>query len=79
MGDLENIGTEIWLADGDIVDFYGFPYSTRMVVVRLASGMLWVWSPIALSENLRKQVDALGRVAHLVSPNKIHHLYLADW
>ncbi len=79
MSNLEAVGNEIWLADGEIVDFYGFPYSTRMVVVRLRNGLLWIWSPIALSGNLRTQIDELGRVAHLVSPNKIHHLYLADW
>jgi hypothetical protein len=79
MNDLEAVGDGIWLVEGGNVDFYGFPYSTRMVIVRLSSGLLWVWSPIALSENLRRQVDELGRVAHLVSPNRIHHLYLADW
>jgi hypothetical protein len=79
MGDLQAIGNEIWLAEGELVDFYGFPYPTRMAVVRLASGLLWIWSPIALTANLRNEIDALGRVAHLVSPNKIHHLYLADW
>ncbi|MGD8830984.1 MAG: DUF4336 domain-containing protein [Pseudomonadales bacterium] len=79
MTDLVPIDEGIWLCDGDIVDFYGFPYPTRMVVIRLASGLLWVWSPIALSANLMTEVDALGRVGHLVSPNKIHHLYLQDW
>lgn len=76
---LEPIADDVWLADGEIVDFYGFPYPTRMVIVRLSSGLLWVWSPIGLSANLRKQVDELGRVAHLVSPNKIHHLFLDEW
>lgn len=79
MSNLTQVGEEIWLAEGSIVNFYGFPYSTRMVVVRLRNGLLWVWSPIAITENLRREVDALGRVAHLVSPNKIHHLYLSDW
>jgi hypothetical protein len=76
---LESIGPDIWLADGALVDFYGFPYPTRMVAVRLSNGLVWVWSPIGLSANLRVEVDEIGRVAHLVSPNKIHHLYLADW
>jgi hypothetical protein len=76
---LEPVDNGIWLAEGGIVDFYGFPYPTRMVVIRLAGDLLWIWSPIALSANLRKEVDALGRVAHLVSPNRIHHLYLGDW
>jgi len=73
------IGENIWLADGGIVDFYGFPYPTRSVVVRLSDGALWVWSPINLTKTLQDELDALGRVTHLVSPNKIHHLFLSDW
>ncbi len=76
---LEQIGDDIWIANGDIVNFYGFPYSTRCVVVQLANGTLWVWSPIALTDSLGTEIDALGRPAHLVSPNKLHHLYLQDW
>ncbi len=76
---LERVAEDVWLAEGDPVDFYGFPYPTRCVVVRLADGALWVWSPIQLSAPLREAVDRLGRPGHLVSPNKLHHLYLADW
>ncbi len=76
---LEAIDDSIWLAEGEIVSFYGFPYPTRAVIVRLDGGALWVWSPIALTPALRASVDALGTVAHLVSPNKLHHLYLQDW
>ncbi len=75
----ERIDDAIWLVEGEIVDFYGFPYNTRSVIVRLAGGDLWVWSPITLSDTLKSQVDALGRVAHLVSPNSIHHLFLGEW
>jgi hypothetical protein len=32
-----------------------------------------------LSAALHGEVVALGPVRHLVSPNKIHHLYLQDW
>ena len=76
---LEKIGDAIWLAEGDIVNFFGFAYPTRALVVRLADDTLWIWSPIRLSPELQAEVEALGRVGHLVSPNKIHHLYLADW
>jgi hypothetical protein len=76
---LEAIDTSIWLAEGEIVNFYGFPYPTRSVIVRLDSGKLWIWSPIALTPDLRAEVSSLGAVAHLVSPNKLHHLYLQDW
>ncbi len=76
---LEAIGDSIWLAEGEIVSFYGFPYPTRSVITRLDGAKLWVWSPIALTPELRAETDSLGSVAHLVSPNKLHHLYLQDW
>ncbi len=76
---LQLIADGLWLAEGAIVDFYGFPYPTRMVIAWLEGGALWLWSPVKLSAELRDEVDKLGRVAHLVSPNKIHHLYLAEW
>jgi len=76
---LQPIDDGIWLIEGGIVDFHGFPYPTRSVIVRLADATLWVWSPVALTPELKAAVDALGPVRHLVSPNKIHHLYLHDW
>ena len=76
---LEAVADELWLAEGEVVSFYGFPYPTRAAIARLPNGSLWIWSPIKLDLSLRKAVDALGRVAHLVSPNKLHHLYLAEW
>lgn len=76
---LEKIHDALWLAEGEIVSFYGFPYPTRSVVARLGGGDLWVWSPIRLVRDLRAELDRLGPVRHLVSPNKIHHLYLQDW
>jgi len=76
---IQKIGDEIWIADGPTVSFYGFPYPTRMTVVRLAGGDLWVWSPVGLSNELSSEVESLGAVRHLVSPNKIHHLFLGEW
>jgi hypothetical protein len=69
----------LWVADGEIVHFFGAPYPTRSVIARLRNGDLWVWSPIKLTADLRADVDRLGPVRHLVSPNKLHHLYLREW
>lgn len=77
---LRALGEELWLAEGPVVRFLRFfPYPTRTVLVRLADGGLWVWSPTALGPELAKQVEALGPVTHLVAPNALHHLYLAEW
>ncbi len=76
---LARLGPNLWVADGGTVSFFGFDYPTRMVVVRLDDGGLWLWSPIALGPGLETAVRALGPVRHLVSPNKLHHLFLASW
>ncbi len=76
---LTAVAENIWIADGEDVDFYGFAYPTRSVIVRLKTGDLWVWSPIGLSAPLQNVVDRLGPVAHLVCPNKIHHLFVDEW
>jgi hypothetical protein len=39
---LEPLGSNLWFADGGVVSFKGFDYPTRMVVVRLADGGLWL-------------------------------------
>lgn len=76
---LEQLGPDLWVADGGCVSFFGFDYPTRMVVVRLDDGGLWLWSPIEAEPALVDEVTALGPVRHLVSPNKLHHLFLAAW
>lgn len=76
---LQSFGPQFWYAEGPVVLFYGFRYPTRMAVIRLQDGGLFVWSPIPLSDALRAEVEALGPVRHLVSPNKLHHFWLAEW
>lgn len=77
---LKEFGHEIWTADGpEVVAMLGFHYPTRMVVIRLPGGDLFVWSPVALTERLAAEVDAIGKVRHLIAPNSLHHLFLAEW
>jgi hypothetical protein len=79
MSALRPFGPDIWVVEGPVVPFYGFPYPTRMVLIRLAGGGLFVWSPIALTPDLKAETDRLGPVEHLVSPNPIHHLSMGEW
>jgi hypothetical protein len=79
LGMLKQLGPDLWFADGGIVSFKGFDYPTRMVVVRLAGGGLWLWSPVGKTAALEREVLALGPVRHIVSPNKLHYLFLGEW
>lgn len=76
---LVSFGQNLYVADGPIVSFFGIPYPTRMAAARLSSGQVWIWSPIALTKELAAAVEALGPVGHIVSPNKLHHLFLPEW
>lgn len=76
----ETFGTDIFLANGPIVNAaLGFHYPTRMAALRLAGGELLIWSPIALTPELRAATEALGPVRYLCAPNALHHVFLSDW
>jgi hypothetical protein len=80
---LKLVDRDLWIVDGPTVTLtssgFSMPFPTRMVVARLADGGLWIWSPVELSSELRRQLDALGPVRHIVSPNKIHYVHVAAW
>ena len=77
---LQEFGPEIWLCDGPCVEgAMGFHFPTRMVVIRLANSELFIWSPVALSDELRAELWELGPVGHVVAPNTLHHVFLAEW
>lgn len=76
---LKPIGRDIWIVDGPAIRFYGLPFSTRMTVVRLENGDLWLHSPIAFDEGLASELQALGPIKHLIAPNWIHYACIADW
>ena len=80
---LKPVADNIWIADGGIIHMdmvvAKVPFSTRMTIVRLSDGSLWCHSPIAPDEQLFRQIDALGEVRHLVSPNYIHYAHIGAW
>ncbi len=79
MTTLEPFGENIWIASGPVVTSMAFRYPTRMAVIRLTSGKLFIWSPVALSPELRAEVDALGEVSFIIAPNSLHYVFLRDW
>ena len=72
---VEEFGEGIFIAAGR-VRFYGFSLTIRMAVIRLPGNDLLLYSPVYLSPELAADLASLGRVRHLVAPNKIHNLAL---
>ncbi len=80
MADLQHFAPDLWIADGPTVTAAaGFHYPTRMALIRLSGGGLFIWSPLPLTDELKSAVEALGEVRCLVAPNTLHHLFVGDW
>jgi len=76
---LQEIDENIWIYNGSTVSWYGMPYTTRMTIIRLHNGTIWIHSPEKINKDLIKEIQKLGEVEYLISPNKIHHLFIQDW
>lgn len=79
MGTLTSLGAGLFVVDGPTVRDMGIPFDTRMSVVRLHDGTLWVSSPVATSYEVLAEIAALGPVRYLVSPTPRHYWRLARW
>jgi hypothetical protein len=55
------------------------PFTTRMTIVGLAGGDLFLHSPIAYDEKLATRLRELGTVRHLISPNQWHYAHIGEW
>lgn len=75
---LERIDEGLW-SSTRALRFYGVETGTRMTIVRLSSGGLFIHSPAPLSAALRDEVDALGPVVAIASPSLFHHLAAGEW
>ncbi len=80
---LKYVAPEIWVVDGPEIEFrylgFHMPFPTRMTVVRLRDGSLWLHSPIEPTGDLVDAVSDLGPVRHIVAPNRLHYWWVAAW
>ena len=83
LNSLKKIADNLWIVDGEEVlmnfKLFKVPFSTRMTVIRLQNGGLWVHSPIKPSDNLLFEIKQLGEVKHLIAPNVLHYSYINEW
>lgn len=75
---LRRLDDDLWVVD-DPFSVFGLAIGTRMTVIRLTDGGLFLHSPSPLSSELCAELEALGPVKCIVAPNKIHHLYVSDY
>jgi hypothetical protein len=79
MAQFENFAEDLWIVEGADVRDFGILWTTRMVIVRLHDGSLWVDSPVSVQSDTLKRVTALGTVRYLVAGTPRHVWRLANW
>jgi Domain of unknown function (DUF4336) len=78
MAQPRNLAPNLWIVDQP--DFGGLArIGTRMTVIRLADGGLFLHSPTLFDDETRQALDALGNVRAVIAPSRAHHLFVADY
>lgn len=75
---MQQVASDVWTT-ARRQRFWGVETGTRMTVVRLAGGGLFVHCPVELDARTRAEVEALGVVRAVVSSSLYHHLYVGQW
>jgi hypothetical protein len=72
MPNLEEFAENLWMIDGSPIRNFGIPLPTRMIVMKLTNGPLWVNSPVSTPTKELDRIKALGPVRYLVAPTQLH-------
>ena len=76
---LYEFANNIWLADGPVVRDMGVSFTTRMTIVKLSDGSLWISSPVPVAFATLKAISELGEVRYLIAATPRHVWRLSAW
>jgi hypothetical protein len=77
--ELRELAKNVWIVNGPNVRDFGLTFTTRMMVVKLIDGSLWVNSPVPVPFETLKQITALGPVKYLLAATPRHVWRLEGW
>jgi hypothetical protein len=79
MPEFQEFAKNVLIVDGPPVRDMGIMFTTRMSIVKLADGSLWVDSPVSVSSDVLERITRLGAVRYLVAATPRHVWRLASW
>ena len=79
MEKIREFAKDIWLVDGPIVPDMGVLFTTRMTIVRLSNGSIWISSPVPVSFDTLKWISEMGDVRYLIAATPRHVWRFATW
>jgi hypothetical protein len=78
MSELTQLAADLWVATRPLPLIVG-DIGTRMTVVRLPDGGLFLHSPVRLDAETQEALDAIGSVRCVVAPSRVHHFFAGDY
>ena len=77
---LHSLAQNLWVVERPFqLRFIGADVGGRMTVVRLADGGLFLHSLVKLDQRLDQALREIGTVKAIVAPNRVHHLFVAEY
>jgi hypothetical protein len=76
---LKPVAQGLWIVDSGPHHAMGLAVPVRMTVIRLKTGETWLHSPTRYDERLRREIERVGPIRHLVAPNIAHWTFVKDW
>lgn len=77
VAELQEFAEDVWIVEGPNVRDMGIMFTTRMSIVKLGDGSLWVDSPVPVSSDILERITRLGPVRYLVAATPRHVWRLA--
>lgn len=74
---IEYIPNKIWIKEYPI-HYAGTDFNSRMTIVRLVNGNLFVHSPCEIDSETKASIDSLGNVEFIVAPGSYHYLHVSS-
>lgn len=75
----KSVAEGVWIIDSGPISVMGLPLPIRMTVIQLASGAVLLHSPTRFDFALKKELERIGRIEHLIAPNSAHWTFVKDW
>jgi Domain of unknown function (DUF4336) len=76
----KNLAPNLWTLDQPQLGFGpASGIGSRMTVIKLASGGLFLHSPTRLDDETKRALDSIGEVDAVVAPSRAHHLFVGDY
>ena len=70
---------KVWTVPNALTVLGIIQLNTRMTIIQLDNGGLWIHSPIPWTEELDKDIRAIGQIEFIVAPSCFHHMFVGPW